>query len=219
MEVRPQRLRACDRHVRGVRVHGVVRAIDGSRRSVTRGGTAEMLGEADVLATDAAAREAVLHADAVELTVSMAIAVGVRVYALDARYVPTPSMEPTFAVGDHLLVDKVSRRFQRLPRRGDVVCFRPPVEVHDLTEGSCYMKRVVGVEGDMVEVKGGRLIVSERIVTPSTCHQGAGRTRSLPHDAHAERVVSLRLQPRPRPAQRRRLQLHVAIHSPSPTLT
>ena len=62
----------------------------------------------------------VWRADAAELTASMLIAVGVRVFAVDARYIPTDSMEPTFAVGDHLLLDKVSRVF-RPPARGDVV--------------------------------------------------------------------------------------------------
>ena len=61
------------------------------------------------------------RADGFELTLSMAIAVGVRMFAVDARYIPTDSMEPTFAVGDHLLLDKVSRVF-RPPARGDVVC-------------------------------------------------------------------------------------------------
>ena len=94
------------------------------------------------------------RADAVELTASMAIAVGVRVFALDARYIPTDSMEPTFAVGDHLLLDKVSRAF-RPPGRGDVVCFQPPaaaVTKQNLPAGSCYIKRVVAVAGDEVQV-------------------------------------------------------------------
>ena len=106
-----------------------------------------------LLLATAARRRFPSRGDAVELTVSMAIAVGVRVFAVDARYIPTTSMEPTFAIGDHLLLDKASRAF-RPPRRGDVVCFRPSEEVHaNLTDGSCYIKRVVGVEGDVLQAR------------------------------------------------------------------
>ena len=96
----------------------------------------------------------VWRADAAELTASMLIAIGVRMFAVDARYIPTDSMEPTFAVGDHLLLDKVSRVF-RPPARGDVVCFQPPpaaVAKYGLPAGSCYIKRVVAVAGDEVVV-------------------------------------------------------------------
>jgi signal peptidase I len=103
--------------------------------------------------------------DAAELTASMVIAVGVRMFAVDARYIPTDSMEPTFAVGDHLLLDKVSRMF-RPPARGDVVCFQPPaaaVTKHSLPAGSCYLKRVVAVAGDEVQVRNGRLLINGKV--------------------------------------------------------
>ena len=104
----------------------------------------------------------VWRADAAELTASMLIAIGVRMFAVDARYIPTDSMEPTFAVGDHLLLDKVSRVF-RPPARGDVVCFQPPPEAvakYGLPKGSCYIKRVVAVAGDEVQVRNGRLFIN-----------------------------------------------------------
>lgn len=98
--------------------------------------------------------------DALELTASAAIAVGVRTFALDARYIPSPSMEPAFAIGDHLLLEKVSRFFRPLAR-GDVVCFQPPPALEAAApDGSCFIKRVVGVEGDEVRVVGGRLLVN-----------------------------------------------------------
>ena len=89
--------------------------------------------------------------DAVELTASMAVAVAVRQYALDARYIPTTSMEPTFMVGDHLLLDKVLPSLRPL-QRGDVICFRPPPALAENTPpGSCFIKRVVGVAGDELQ--------------------------------------------------------------------
>ena len=105
-------------------------------------------------------RTQIRRADALELTASAAIAVGVRAFALDARHIPSPSMEPAFAIGDHLLLEKVSRFFRPLAR-GDVICFQPPPALEAATpEGSCIIKRVVGLEGDEVRVAGGRLLIN-----------------------------------------------------------
>ena len=83
----------------------------------------------------------------------------IRVLALEAFSIPTSSMENTMMIGDFLLVNKVlygaevpgtQLRFPafRDPHRGDVVVFRPP---HD--PGRTYVKRVVGIPGDTLEMK------------------------------------------------------------------
>jgi signal peptidase I len=76
---------------------------------------------------------------------------------VQAFIVPTPSMETTVMVGDHLLVDKlsyapagsISRFF--LPytdvRRGDIIVFRYPMDIRQN-----YVKRVMGVPGDHIRV-------------------------------------------------------------------
>jgi signal peptidase I len=82
----------------------------------------------------------------------------VRVFVLEAFTIPTSSMENTLLVGDFLLVNKglygaeISGTRARLPafrepERGDVVVFRPP---HDPTRN--YVKRIVGVPGDTLEM-------------------------------------------------------------------
>ena len=103
---------------------------------------------------------------AVELGTTIGGAVLLRETVMDARWIPTESMLPTFEVGDLLLLDKVSLRL-RPPARGDVVCFQPPPAlrklVPDLNRGRrdvCCIKRVVAVEGDEVRVSGGRLLVN-----------------------------------------------------------
>ena len=105
---------------------------------------------------------AAARAEATELAVSVAGAIGLRTFVLDSRYVPSASMEPTLLVGDMLLLEKVSFRFSR-PARGEVVCFRPPPALAEGTpQGACYIKRVVAVGGDVVRVRDGELLVNGR---------------------------------------------------------
>lgn len=90
-------------------------------------------------------------------------------------YIPSASMLPSLYIGDYLLVAKWPYGYSRysfpldvpsyegrilgsLPTRGDVVVFRHP------TGGSDLIKRVIGLPGDTVEVRGGRLILNGHAV-------------------------------------------------------
>jgi len=76
---------------------------------------------------------------------------------VQAFIVPTPSMDTTVRVGDHLLVDKLSyapsdavgRLFLPYtePHRGDVIVFRYPMDIQQN-----YVKRVMGVPGDHIRI-------------------------------------------------------------------
>jgi len=76
---------------------------------------------------------------------------------VQAFIVPTPSMDTTVMVGDHLLVDKlsyappgsISRYFLPYtePKRGDVIVFRYPMDI-----SQNYVKRVMGVPGDHIHI-------------------------------------------------------------------
>ncbi len=76
---------------------------------------------------------------------------------VQAFIVPTPSMDTTVMVGDHMLVDKLayapSGSFSRifLPytdvKRGDIIVFRYPVDIRQN-----YVKRVIGVPGDRIKI-------------------------------------------------------------------
>ncbi len=81
--------------------------------------------------------------------------------------VPTASMEGTVLVGDHLFVSSAldgpslpgtSWRLPRLaaPRRGQIVSFRAPGE-----SGAVYLKRVVALGGDSVEMRDGVLYIND----------------------------------------------------------
>ena len=76
---------------------------------------------------------------------------------VQAYVIPTPSMEDTLLVGDHLLVDKLAYAppgtFSKYlipyeePKHGDIIVFRYPL---DITTN--YVKRVIGVPGDHIRI-------------------------------------------------------------------
>ncbi len=100
------------------------------------------------------------------------IAIGIRTVAFEPFNIPSGSMIPTLLVGDYLFVSKYSygysrysmpfapnlfqgRIFGRLPDRGDVVVFKFPRD-----NETDYIKRVIGLPGDRVQVKAGRLFIN-----------------------------------------------------------
>jgi signal peptidase I len=121
------------------------------------------------------------------LTVALVLALVIRALLVQSYMIPTPSMVPTLMVGDHILVAKyvygfklpfVARKVLPLwtPKRGDVVVFAfPPSPNID------YVKRVVAVEGDVVEVKGGDLWLNgAKAEDPHATHLGPARTGQNP---------------------------------------
>jgi signal peptidase I len=82
---------------------------------------------------------------------SILLAVGIRGLVAEARYIPSGSMLPTLQINDRLIIDKVSYRFAN-PVRGDIVVFNPPDK---LGSKDAYIKRLIGLPGDRVEVKDG----------------------------------------------------------------
>ena len=79
----------------------------------------------------------------------------VRPYLFQAYFIPSPSMHPTLLEADRLLVNKLVYRFWP-PRRGEIVVFKPPAE--RVREVKDYIKRVVGLPGETIEVVPRRLL-------------------------------------------------------------
>lgn len=96
------------------------------------------------------------HKSAFRLIVEpMAIAIVLAFFVratLRLYVIPSSSMAPTLLAGDHIVVTPY--RFSSTPRRGDVIVFRSPRSAEQL-----MIKRVVGTPGDLVETRGGRVIV------------------------------------------------------------
>jgi signal peptidase I len=90
-------------------------------------------------------------------------------------YVPSGSMEPTLMIGDALLASKfpygygtaslpiqislpeTGRVFGDVPKRGDVVVFRWPGD-----HSQAWVKRVVGLPGDRIQMREGQLFINDR---------------------------------------------------------
>jgi len=106
--------------------------------------------------------------DTIRFLALLAIAVLIfRSFFLSPFNIPSESMQPRLLIGDYLLVNKMAygyskfslpfslplipgRIFPRTPERGDVVVFKaPPVNDND------YIKRVIGLPGDTIQVKNG----------------------------------------------------------------
>lgn len=87
---------------------------------------------------------------------AVAIAAALLLRALVHAYsIPSPSMEPTLLTGDHILVTQIVRSLGGAPGRGDVVVFRLDGDGDDL-----LVKRVVGVPGDRIEIRGSNVFVN-----------------------------------------------------------
>ena len=83
-----------------------------------------------------------------------------RTYFVEARQIPSESMEPTLKIGDRLMVDKIVFRFSEL-ERGDIVVFKPtPAAVGNTGSDAYYIKRVIGLPGDEITVAQGRVYIN-----------------------------------------------------------
>jgi len=75
-------------------------------------------------------------------------------FVVQAFYIPSGSMEPTLQVGDRILVGKFTYRFEEV-HRGDVIVFHYP-----LNPGKDFVKRVVGLGGETVELRDGVVLIN-----------------------------------------------------------
>jgi len=100
------------------------------------------------------------------------IAVGIHTFLFEPFFIPSGSMVPTLLVGDYLFVNKFAygyshysfpfspdvfsgRIFGKVPPRGAVVVFRPPGE-----PDTDFIKRVIGLPGDTIQVTNGQLLIN-----------------------------------------------------------
>jgi signal peptidase I len=91
----------------------------------------------------------------------------IRPFLFQAYFIPSESMNPTLTQSDRVLVNKFIYRFGR-PQRGDVIVFRPPEG--RVPEQKDYIKRVIGLPGDLVEVVPKTLRVDGKTLLRFTSH-------------------------------------------------
>ena len=107
---------------------------------------------------------------------AVVIALVVRTFAFEPFNIPSGSMIPTLLVGDYLFVSKFSYGYSRYslpfglplipgrvwfdePERGDVIVFKLPSDT-----STDYIKRLIGLPGDRIQVKGGILHINGKAV-------------------------------------------------------
>jgi signal peptidase I len=94
------------------------------------------------------------------LGLSLILALGIRQFVAEARYIPSESMVPTLEVNDRLIVEKISYYFND-PDRGDIIVFWPTDTLRQQNPSlkDAFIKRVVGLPGETVEVHDGWVYV------------------------------------------------------------
>lgn len=85
--------------------------------------------------------------------IALLIVFPIRYFLFQPFLVWGQSMNPAFSDGDYLLVDEISYRFSK-PQRGDVVVFKYPQN-----PTSRYIKRIIGLPGETVEIKDNALYI------------------------------------------------------------
>jgi len=127
---------------------------------------------------------------------ALMIALFLRVIFFQPFTIPSASMEPTLLEGDYIIVSKYSygysknsipfspplfkgRIMERIPDRGDVVVFKLPRDGH-----VDYIKRLIGLPGDRIQVIGGVLHINGKAIprkplAPVMVDSGYGFTRNV----------------------------------------
>jgi signal peptidase I len=100
------------------------------------------------------------------LVLALGLALFIRTFIAEPRYIPSESMLPTLEIGDRLIVEKLSY-YSHPPQRGDIVVFEPPpqLQAQGYLVDQAFIKRVIGLSGDTVEVKNGRVFVNKDLLT------------------------------------------------------
>lgn len=102
--------------------------------------------------------------EALQWTITFAVALSFRLFVIEPRFIPSLSMFPTFDIGDQLAVDKISKVLGREYQRKDVVVFHAPPAfakfVDESKKNEDLIKRIVAVEGDEVMVRNGDLYIN-----------------------------------------------------------
>lgn len=90
--------------------------------------------------------------------IAIILALIIRMFVVEAFKIPSGSMIPTLLVGDHLLVNKFIYKFTE-PERGDVIVFKYPDD-----PSRNFIKRIIGVGGDTIEVREKTVYVNGNIL-------------------------------------------------------
>lgn len=113
------------------------------------------------------------------ICIAVILALLIRIFVVEAYRIPTYAMKPALEAGDTILVLKLFKK-GKLPYYGDVIIFSPPAEPH-----IDYIKRVVALPGDVIEIRQGKLILnSTGRVNPNMPDNALCGIEQLPHKSY-----------------------------------
>ncbi|MBI1976274.1 MAG: signal peptidase I [Candidatus Omnitrophica bacterium] len=104
-------------------------------------------------------KQSLLWEYAESFIIAIALALVVRTFIIQPFKIPSGSMRPTLMEGDRILVNKYVYRFQG-PTPGDIIVFKSPE-----TPKKDFIKRLVGVGGDSIEIREGKIFANHRMLS------------------------------------------------------
>ncbi|MBW4535244.1 MAG: signal peptidase I [Pleurocapsa minor HA4230-MV1] len=89
------------------------------------------------------------------------LALFIRGFIAEARYIPAESMLPTLQVNDRLIINKLAYRFSP-PQRGDIIIFSPTEALQQQDYHEAFIKRIIGLPGDKIQIEDGKVYINDR---------------------------------------------------------
>ena len=122
----------------------------------------------DVAATTNVRKKSLVREYAEAIVVALLLALFIRTFVVQAFKIPSGSMIPTLLVGDHLLVTKFLYGIKNpvngttwvpvsSPKREDIIVFRYPLD-----PSKDYIKRVIGLPGDTIEIVNKKIYINKK---------------------------------------------------------
>ncbi|HVM10686.1 MAG TPA: signal peptidase I [Acidimicrobiales bacterium] len=112
---------------------------------------------------------------------ALLVAFLVKTFLIQAFYIPSASMDPTLAIRDRVLVNKMSYRLHEV-NRGDIVVFERPECDQSDPEIKDLIKRVIAVGGESVEGREGTIYVDGRRLSEPYLPKGQTTSDFGPYD-------------------------------------
>jgi signal peptidase I len=101
-----------------------------------------------------------------------------RQFIMESRYIPSKNMLPTLQVNDRLMVDKLIYHFSS-PKRGDIVVFSPTQTLIDQDYKDAFIKRIVGLPGDQVQIKKGQVYINGQELSENYIYQDESMAENI----------------------------------------
>ena len=151
-------------------------------------------------------RKSIFREYAEAIFIALLLALFIRTFIIQAFKIPSGSMKKTLLIGDHILVSKFAYGihipnvipflniklfddillFQKVPKREDIIVFKYPKN-----ENRDFIKRVIGIPGDLLEVRQQKVYINEKLIDEKhALHTDSSQeSRLVPRDNFGPIVV------------------------------